>query len=290
MKQSYQDSFNNLEGHVQTAKAEGKILFVKEHACFMTEPTALARFRLGENGVKDSPWTVRVAARDVATAAATARSSLNETILPDEFLKTWLPTFLIRHPALVFPSHYRTIIDNEGAEAVPTEEAEHSLIMTLHWTRTLYDFYAEHFANPAPKSDDNDNDNDDDDDITWPLVLDANDIMTSPEVIIRFSKIAGLDPSKLQFTWSPASEQELAQIPSRIEKRMLSNILASSGVMKERISADLDIDTEARKWREEFGERAGGKIEKWVRDAMPDYEYMKAKRLRPKRDGRASAV
>jgi hypothetical protein len=32
--------------------------------------------------------------------------------------------------------------------------------------------------------------------------------------------------------------------------------------------------------RVEFGEEEGAKIKKWVRDAMPEYEYVRAERLK----------
>jgi hypothetical protein len=268
MMQSYQNCFNELEERLMTAKAEGKIVFVKEHSYFISEPTAQTRFLFGQNSVKESPWTVQVPS---TYALEVTRSSLNETVLPDEFLKTLLPTFLIRHPALAFPSHYRTFIDNDGVEATKTEGAQLALIMTLHWTRTLYDWYTHHLRKSESGSYG---------DVNWPLVLDADDIMTEPEVIVRFCDIVGMDPTKLQFTWTPASKEELDQFHSDVVRRMLSTLLASAGIIREKTSANLDIDAEAKKWKEEFGECEGEKIEKWVRAAMPDYEFMKAKRLR----------
>lgn len=69
---------------------------------------------------------------------------------------------------------------------------------------------------------------------------------------------------------------------SKVGQRMLSAISASSGIITGKTSINLDIDTEAKKWKEEFGEQEGEKVERMVRAAMPDYEFMKAKRLRPK--------
>jgi hypothetical protein len=41
----------------------------------------------------------------------------------------------------------------------------------------------------------------------------------------------------------------------------------------------IDIDAEAAKWKVEFGEEIAQMIEKAVRDSMPDYEYLKARRI-----------
>lgn len=68
-------------------------------------------------------------------------SHLNSTILPDKFLETWLPTFLIRHPALVFPSHYRAFKDSfskAGGDS-ELEENQLTLSMTPYFTRSLFD-------------------------------------------------------------------------------------------------------------------------------------------------------
>lgn len=42
---------------------------------------------------------------------------------------------------------------------------------------------------------------------------------------------------------------------------------------------------ERGKWAEEFGETEARRIESWVRKAMPDYEYMRERRMRPDDDG-----
>ena len=266
MMQSYQDSFDELEKQIRTAKAEQKIVFVKEHVTFMIEPTARAKFALSQSSVKEPPWTVQT--HDIPRSEAT-RSSLNETILPDEFLRIWKPTFLIRHPALAFPSLHRC---NRDLQEETTDRQQKSM-MTLHWVRTLYDWYVQHFNETTSESDG---------DATWPLVLEADDILTEPEVIVRFCEILGLDSTKLQFNWAPADEEKLAELGDDIVRRMLSTLSASAGIMGGKTSAGLDIDAEAKKWREEFGEDMGIKMEGWVRAAMPDYEFLWARRLRPK--------
>ncbi|MCJ1388320.1 hypothetical protein MMC18_001166 [Xylographa bjoerkii] len=268
MKQAYQNCFKELQKHVDVAEAEGKIVFVKEHACFMTEPTALSGFLFGSENLKQAPWTVQVPS---TYGTEITRSSLNETVLPDEFLQTWLPTFLIRHPALMFPSHYRTILDNLGVDAAYAE-GERSEIMTLHWTRVLYDWYSQHLAKPESGSTS---------DTSWPLLLDADDIINNPDVVVRLCEIVGMDSTKLQFEWKPAKKEYLAQLNNDVSRRMLSTLTASAGIMKEKSSVDIDISIEAKKWREEFGQSEGEKVEGWVRAAIPDYEYLRAKRLRP---------
>lgn len=105
-------------------------------------------------------------------------------------------------------------------------------------------------------------------------------MMLKPEVIFKFSKLVGLNPTKLKFEWKPATDVELSNLPNDMARRMLSTLTASSGIMIEKTSANIDIDQEAKRWRDEFGQETGGHMERWVRAAMPDYEYMRARRLR----------
>lgn len=41
----------------------------------------------------------------------------------------------------------------------------------------------------------------------------------------------------------------------------------------------LDVDKETDKWRVEFGEEDAVKLRIWVDFAMPDYEYLRARKL-----------
>ncbi|KAI1621078.1 hypothetical protein EDD37DRAFT_639688 [Exophiala viscosa] len=127
LKHCYQTCFDALSEHGNAAAAQGKNIFVKEHVGWLADPVAETKFIFGEHSTSQPSWTVQMSYPSTVSA-------LNKTILPDEFLKTWLPTFLIRHPALSFPSIYRTTIDNEGREAARADPA-HVLEMTMHWSR-----------------------------------------------------------------------------------------------------------------------------------------------------------
>ena len=262
IRDSYQLSFDNLQRHIRTAEEQGKHIFVKEHVNWMIEPVAETKFIYGEGSTDEIPWTVNTDAEQI-------HSALNKTIIPDEFLKSWFPTFLIRHPALVFPSNYRTYVDNEGEEAVKNEANLQALEMTYHWTRTLYDWYTQHFQKPETGSSG---------DSIWPIILEADDIMLEPELVVKYAKIIGLDPTKLKFSWTPKRKEELDKLWD-VERRMLSTISASAGILEGKTANGIVIDDEVVKWKVEFGEDEGAKIERWVRGAMMDYEYLKARRL-----------
>lgn len=105
--------------------------------------------------------------------------------------------------------------------------------------------------------------------------------MSKPKVILKFSKLVGLDPTKLQFEWEPVADKASESVLSSDgEKRLLSTLRESSGIVLDKVSTKINIDTEAMKWRIEFGDEMGRRMERAVRKAMPDYEYMKERRLR----------
>lgn len=263
MMKTFQKCFDTLQKHAEIAEVQGKDAFVKEHVPWLVEPVAETKWIFGEESIEELPWTVKALPEQT-------HSILNPTMFPDQVLKTWFPTFLIRHPALVFPSMYRTDLNLQGA-GVKKSEVMRNLEMTMRWSRILYDWYTqEHSQSESSLGDD----------VTWPIILDADDIMTEPELVMRYSKILGFDESKLRFLWEPASKEEWDKM-HRAEKAMRSTIAASAGIVEGKTSVNVDIDEEAKKWRSEFGNEDGEKMEKWVRAAMPDYEYMKTKRLRP---------
>jgi len=261
----HQSCFEALQKHAEMAESQGKSVYVKEHAPWLMDPVVETRVMFGQDSVVEEPWTVR--AKEDQT-----RSEGNETVLPDEVLKQWCPTFLIRHPALVFPSLYRTAVDLQGAEAAKGDEAYQKLEMTLRWSRRLYEWYVRQLGGA---------DNSAKVDGEWPLVLDADDVMTDRRVLERYSEIVGLDATKLKFSWSSTGDGEIERM-QRFEKRMRSTLLASAGIVQGKTSVGLDMREEAGKWKAEFGVGAAEKIEGWVNAAMFDYEYMRANRLRPK--------
>jgi hypothetical protein len=134
---------------------------------------------------------------------------------------------------------------NEGKEAVKNKTNLQALEMTYHWTRTLYDWYTQDFQTSETKSSK---------DIIWPIVLEADDIMLEPELVLKYAKIIGLNPTKLKFSWTPKRKEELDKLWD-VERRMLSTISASAGIVKGKTASGIVIEEEVAKWMVEFGEQ-----------------------------------
>ncbi|KAJ4244810.1 hypothetical protein NW762_014389 [Fusarium torreyae] len=259
INKTLQKCSERFQDHIAAAEQEGQVLYVKEHAIMLNHPQIENQHFYGskDTQIESAPLSMRGIEQP-------SRSSLNITLFPDEFLKTWNPTFLIRHPALMIPSLYRTCLSEIEMDGFKrTKKEPLATEVTMKWFRTLYDFYAEHFTN----------------DSVWPVVLDADDVMTCPPLVSKYVELAGLDASKVRYSWEKAGEQEVNKL-SGAEKRMLSSINASTKIDHSKVAGNIDIDKEVVKWTSEFGEEGGQKLEKWVRDSMPDYEYLYSKRLR----------
>ena len=264
---AYQSCADNMDNFIQNGEAENKRLFIKEHVQLIVKPVVLPA-TTGTNGAKKRwPWTVSIS----GTSKRALQSPLNETVFPDEFLLSWTPTFLIRHPALAFESYYRNWlgIQKDMGGDMDAQIPMMEIFASFQPNRDLYDFYKQHYEAH--------------DDKVWPIVIDAHDVVHNPEVLHKYCQMTGLVSSKLKSEWDAYEVPDQGGFIGTAAKWMLSSIAGSKGIMKDkaRPNIDIDIDIEATVWREKFGDDAGAMIERWVRNAMPDYEYMKSKRLRP---------
>lgn len=279
IKEEYQNALNDFQEWLDGAEKNGQIAFVKEHATFLTDPVAMTKFLSGEvdeevvernlEGERKAvgwKFQYKIPSSLYGTVPDIA-GSCNKTVLSDEFLLTFTPTFLIRHPALVFPSYYRAHINIYGVPKSEQEAREMEMeidpFMSFHWLRKLYDFYS---LSNSPSN---------------PIILDADDIIASPRILTGYAELVGLDPEKLQFEWDPASEEEITKVPTKRGKRFVSTISKSTDVLKNKVAGEIDIDAEADKWTTEWGWTVTIQMDKWVRASMKDYEFLKARMLKP---------
>lgn len=268
LKDCYQSCFNTLNQHLEEAKEKNLSVFVKEHCNHMAHPIAITKELSGVT-VDEAPWMVDF---PKIYGQLPTRSKTNETLLPDGFLRQWSPTFLIRHPALAFPSLYRVLMDLDNPDRDSIGGDQGPLGMNLRWSRLLYEWYSDNLTAQEAFIDG---------DITWPLVLDGDDVMANRDVVFRYGEVLQFDQKSLRFSWEPVPEKEKAALNIRLQ-RFLSTILDSEGIIKGKTAENLDIDVETKKWREEFGEKVAIRLEELVRAAMPDYEFLKARKLKAK--------
>lgn len=275
-RDAFQHGLGDLEEYSAKARAENKIMFAKEHAFWFLNPGFFSGIT---NGVADDQdlQAFQVSMPESYGSSSTF-SANNKTVLPDEYLRTWQLAFIIRHPALAWPSLYRAMqkmskagfLDDDGVKGVSITN------MSMQWTRKLFDWCLEQPDAPVT-----------------PLVIDANDVIHNPGAVIKFCERAGLDTGAMQFEWNDNEKKSDTWTPDRASvwdaeelarqrnaaSIMLSTLEGSTGIVKDKAPTSIDIDAEVAKWRVEFGDEMAELLEKATRDAMPDYEYLKANRV-----------
>lgn len=271
---TFQSSIHNIETYSKQAEHENKILFAKEHSFWFAHPASLQKLKVGiddDEFTRDFRSGIRIPERYGPTQTY---SSSNKTVLSDEYLRTWQMAFIIRHPALAWPSLYRAVLkiaDELGMTEAQFQSATSVRNMTFHWARSLFDWCMEQPGTPTP------------------VVVDAHDLIHTPEIVLKFCERLGMDHDTVRFKWSrnddqnPGSAVNIAKIEQSRHERlapiMLSTLNGSAGVIKDKAPGCIDISAEAAKWSMEFGEEAARSLEKAVVDSMPDYEFLRSHRI-----------
>lgn len=180
----------------------------------------------------------------------------NFSIVPDSLLLTpgTVPILNIRHPKLVVPSTWRTL----NKMGLPHGAGRPNfLIVTSHiWSRALYDFFLSKGIEP--------------------LVVDADDFMTSEEFVRHLCSKAGLDPDQAYFSW-PTDGDKDKHHPMYYASQ--STLLNSAGPDAALAAKNKDLAKEEAGWAAEFGDDLA-LVQEMVDLAMPHYEYLYERRLR----------
>ena len=202
VKGGFQFCIDNLEEWSAKARDENKLLFAKEHAFWIVNP---ASFQEAVTGHDAPEFSEQFRISTDAYGPEQSYSPSNKTIMSNEYLRSWQMAFIIRHPALAWPSIYRAMI-KIAAEGFLDEDGikgSSETNMSLRWSRMLYDWCMEQPDLPTP-----------------PPVIDAHDLIHNPEVVLRLCEQTGLDKD-VQFEWtrmmlrSPTTGLTLTPMPRR---------------------------------------------------------------------------
>lgn len=254
---TYQSRFDRLQKIIADAEAAGKIPFIKEHLYYITDPqTIAANVICLPNGtpriISTKPTIEGVASAPVKSLSLPA----NPTVLPNDFLATFLPVILIRHPAKIIPSYYRVSRDAHGTTVF---DEDFPMNASLRWLRLIFDWYEECYRISK---------------IERPIVIDAEDMINDSHYVTeKFCAMTGLDPKHVQYSWAEATEA-----CGPVRAKFMSTLRNSTGIIRED-QKPIVIEDEAQKWTEEFGEEVSHAIVSYVNATMPDYEYLMKSRL-----------
>ena len=156
----------------------------------------------------------------------------------------------------MIPSIYRAMSGSENAamsqSEQPVSKANFLVSCNLGWSRVLYDWYLKRGFEP--------------------LIVDADDYMTSREFMRQLCIKTGLDPDHLVYNWPKATEEELKKIQPPVAAKILKTLLSSDGIVPGLDARDLNMNEEVAKWKKEFGEETTSLLIELVDRAVPQYE------------------
>ncbi|KAG4433960.1 hypothetical protein IFR05_010573 [Cadophora sp. M221] len=245
-----QEGFDEILRDRRAAKNEGKNLLLKEHTLYTWEPSKLSQSMWG------GPMSPSFTAIDEGSPSDNSEKT-NPTIFPDSFLKSWKPVFLIRHPAPTFESWYRA---EGGARHIDLSDKSWSFFTSFQYSRELYDWF---LSNSTEES-------------LLPIVIDADDMLDKSSTMKRLCRKLGMDPQHMPDKWDtiPAPENVGCR-----ESKFMGDYWNSTSIDSSKSSRGLDMDAKYMTWKAEFGLDAARELLAIVEKAMPDYNYLKSKKL-----------
>ncbi|KAJ4991626.1 hypothetical protein SVAN01_03007 [Stagonosporopsis vannaccii] len=264
MDAALQSSASEWENWVANADAQSLGTYVKEHVNWTIVPSVESSF-------------LHRTASSPETPLSDSSKPTNPTAIPDAFWSRFNATLLIRHPALTFPSALRTAIDNEGLESVLSSESETVMRWecTFHWHVLLYKFLVAQQAQSSQHSSSQLHDVKS----RERLIIDASQL-EDPEFVRQYASKVGLDAGRTRTQWEATSADEQNRL-GRMERRMKDTLLDSTGIVKGKLdSGNIDILEERKNWEEEFGDVLAERLERLVRAAMGEYEWLYERRWR----------
>ena len=237
----------------------------KEHAYFLVDPNVVVAHISPEARAKRVLGNKPTIINHHPSALSSGDSNgdkpspelANPTVLPTSFLRTMRPVCLFRHPATTFESYYRAAV--KAGLNISIHDEEFPLGTSLRWIRLLHDWYSSIGD--------------------VPVTIEGDDLINEETVMPKFCKAFGLDPKYLQTQWDKVPEEKKAQQGSMVTS-FQETMQNSTGVIRsKRRDTEINNDQERERWANEFGEEVAAALYRAVEDAMPDYRYLRSKRL-----------
>jgi hypothetical protein len=182
----------------------------------------------------------------------------NITILPDNLLlqPNSVALFTIRHPVLLLPSLYKALARSNPQPS----KRELQIGSNLGFSRTLYDWYSGNNVQTC--------------------IVDADDYMTNPSFVQEIAREVGLDSAGVVDSWAKSTDKEKEEMHPELLK-IQETLVNSVAVDPSRASVHVDLDAQKASWDHEFGAEQAELLRELVALAMPNYEYLRERRLRP---------
>ncbi|KAK6839260.1 hypothetical protein PG987_005126 [Apiospora arundinis] len=279
-----QSTYQTVLDNIEAASTQGKRTFIKDMAKSLIPP-------LGKPVADICPPSLRHLIR---MSDASASEISNPTVLPDEILRGYHFTFLIRHPRFSIPSLYKISTppgsDTTGWHGFHSDDAGYLELRTLFdylkSTRQIGPVVASGaFAPNGQGTSAREGSSQASPDTSVEIcVIDAEDLLKEPEKVCRaYCASAGLrfDPSML--SWQSADDQRRAQDAFQKSWAIHVDALSSKSFdPSKNFCADytksteiLPVAEENAIWARKFGDIGAEVIRQHVDINLPHYDYLK---------------
>ncbi|KAJ8075701.1 hypothetical protein PM082_021331 [Marasmius tenuissimus] len=271
---SWQNFVDNLQREAEDAELKGKRFLTMDHP-YQLMSSALINSLINVPGRRtwptpsvvdskfDIPTNNNASILEVEVAEdreLDPKFYSNPTLIPDRFLFSFVPIFTIRHPAHATPSAYRAWQKMGGDLSHP----DFPVTKSYKWGRLFFDTFKFHVkaemekcrglgtASPG----------------TTPIVVDGEQLVKDPQgQMKRVCDILGLDAGGITYNWD---KPELWK-GTKLGDAFFSTINESNGVVPD---PPVDIETEAKKWAQEWDEDTASVLREMVQEDMEDYQYL----------------
>ncbi|KAM3559654.1 hypothetical protein ARSEF4850_004024 [Beauveria asiatica] len=243
----------------ENAHENGMAFFTKNHIVGLMNPS-LFFARLQSDAC---PSTVGV---ELETSLSPA-SRTNPTLLSDEMLLSFVPLFLIRHPALVVDSWYR-VHGHPPAAALPVP-----YLWDVQLTRALFDWYTAAAASSSASA-------------TaastnillgrkgYPIVVDADDLLQG-DTLQRLARTIGMDPAQILQKWETQSTDSWPPY----DRPFIKDLWSSTGIDTTKSAKGLDLEAKFKSWNELYGVEIGKTLTDLTNNQMEGYLWLKSRKF-----------
>lgn len=241
-EETYQHAFEEFNNLLQKAEKGQQIPLIKEHIFYMMDAqTTYDCLGQSVSSSRRKPGVV---------TAGNESPSTNLTLFSDEFLLSFMPVFIIRHPARAFPSSLRAHNRSTGGNVFDVDFPANA---TFKLSRILLDWYKAHSSKP-------------------PIVIDGDRIVNDTERQMKqLCERFGIDEGRIQYSWDSKEDHGYG----KVWDAYYEGITGSTGVVRTKETMELPVlEEEVKKWKEEWNEAVALKLKEFVESAMDDYEYL----------------
>ncbi|KAJ8075704.1 hypothetical protein PM082_021334 [Marasmius tenuissimus] len=273
-KASWQNFVDNLQRLAMDANSKGKRFLTMDHPYHLMS-SSFVNSHVDVPGRKTWPkpsvvdHKLNVAADELALEREKSehenefdlRVQPNPTLIPDRFFFSFTPIITIRHPAHATPSAYRAL-QEMGADI---SNLDFPVATSYRLTRLVFDSLKSYAEMRVGRRDCAAT-------VTMPIVVDGGKLVKDPQgQMKKVCDILGLDEGGIRYNWD---KPEILR-GTKMGDAFFKTLNESNGVVPNpKYDKPVDVETEARKWAQEWDEDTAKLLRERVLESLEDYHYL----------------